>query len=1108
MPANMVGPRILTFNFHEPYLCLMAKTGLQFAVGQYASGGLVRAWQSQFRSLPPNMTLVEEPVWRQDLRDGKYDVVIAHNESNAADLLGCQTPALLVCHNRRSFLETTLPDDNGASLKGFSILLKRLQEEFEFVFISESKREDYNLPGSVILPGIDVSDYDGYRGEVREVLRVGNSMRARNRMFDVDFQEEVVRGLPNRVVGSDPEIPGATPSRSWEDLIETYRSLRCYLHVSREAWEDGYNLAMLEAMATGMPVVSLANRTSPIRDGIDGFVSSKAETLRKHLNELLVDPGSAKAIGAKGRERVMEKFPIDAFTSRWAEAIDEAAQQKRFSAGVPRASQRPGDAPPRKASILMEYMSDPITTARYLEEALRADHEVVTVGPRLPESVMSGWGFDGDIPEYPPQQIDHDGSADYPEVLRNFPPAFRPDLFLFVDSARQAIGGGIEALDCLRACYLIDTHMDAELRLGIARNFHCAFLAQKGQVEMFRQAGLPSVHWLPLACSPALHDIGERERIYDVAYVGGLMDPRRKDLLGRVAQRFPNNRIGRAWPHEMAEVYAQSKIVVNACINRDVNMRVFEAMASGALLITDEAEGLEDLFEDGKHLVIYRNDEQVFELIERYLDDDEARCRIAEAGQRLTLTEHTYAQRMRSLLAAALEMKNVRGEGGAQPGVYYRLARPELAREVPSGARRVLDVGCGTGELGRLLKNSGVAEVVGIELEESAWAEARLVLDDAFCGDVEKMDLPFADGYFDAVVCGDVLEHLVDPVSVLRKFARILSPEGIIIISMPNARYAQVVAMLAHGRWKYEDAGIMDRTHLRFFTKTDLIELVREAGLRLVKMAPLSLLPEDQLPLDANRTLRLGRMSFEGVGEAEYEEFRAYQYLVVAGRPELDLLAKAERAVEDGAYESAYELAEKALEVDERRRRRIMAVSAARLGLLDKAEEHYRAVLELDPADAQTKGDLGLLLIGMNRPVDARAVLDEALAASPDDFKITGALGLAYLGEQKEEEAFQYLQKAVALNFDSEEILNHLIKTAHILGRLSEVEEPVKRFVDFYPGNTAMSFSYATVLCELEKTAQAHEQLETLLLLSPGHEEALKLLAELDEKEETDGPAT
>ena len=414
----MVAPRILTFNFHEPYLCLMAETGLPLIVGEYQEGPLARTWQTRFRPIPKNITLVREHVWREKLEKGDFDVVVAQNETNAIDVVKHnkrKVPALLVCHNRRSFLRTTIREDRENGLELFDKLLERLQQAFEFIFISESKRDDYGVPGRVIRPGIDVEAYGGYTGRIPEVLRVGNAMCARDLMFDVDFQEAVCRGIPNRVFGDDPAIPGARMSASFENLLDTYRDLRCLLHVTREAWEDGYNLAMLEAMACGMPVVSLANLTSPLTDGRDGFVSYDADVLRARIEALLDDHDLARGIGARGRETVAAKFPLRAFVDSWREVLETAAERS------PRRTEPAGPPAVPRLNILLDYVASPLTTGRYLERAARKRHRVVTAGLRAPEAVLANWGFPEPVPGYLPHEIDLPLHATYREILARLP---------------------------------------------------------------------------------------------------------------------------------------------------------------------------------------------------------------------------------------------------------------------------------------------------------------------------------------------------------------------------------------------------------------------------------------------------------------------------------------------------------------------------------------------------------------------------------------------------------------------------------------------------------------------------------------------------------------
>lgn len=146
--------------------------------------------------------------------------------------------------------------------------------------------------------------------------------------------------------------------------------------------------------------------------------------------------------------------------------------------------------------------------------------------------------------------------------------------------------------------------------------------------------------------------------------------------------------------------------------------------------------------------------------------------------------------------------------------------------------RRVLDLGCADGSLGRALASRDCT-VTGVELDPAAAREAQEVLDEVVVGDLETLDLAatFAGRQFDAIVCGDVLEHVRDPAAVLRAAAGLLAPGGSIVASVPNVAHGGVRLALLGGDWTYQDRGLLDRTHLRFFTRTSLLRLFQEAGL-------------------------------------------------------------------------------------------------------------------------------------------------------------------------------------------------------------------------------------------------------------------------------------
>ncbi|MBN2310199.1 MAG: methyltransferase domain-containing protein [Candidatus Hydrogenedentes bacterium] len=1082
----MAQPRILTFNFHEPYLCLMAKTGLPLEIGLYNEPPLARAWQTQFRPVPPNLSFVEERIWRRDLEAGAYDVVVAQNETNAANIFrACQCPALLVCHNRRTFLETTIHTESGSGPESYARLLERLRDKFAFIFISESKQKDYEIPGTVIRPGIDVEEFGGYTGEVAEILRVGNMMRDRNRMFDVDFQEEVCAGFPNRVVGSDPQIPEARPSESFEQLVDTYRRLRCLLHVTREEYEDGYNLSTLEAMACGMPVISLANPTSPITDGVDGYAAYDAAVLRAHIQELLDDRDLACAIGARGRETVARAFPIEAFVERWREALLTAAERGTGSPGArSRAAAASGEdmsGIPR-LRILLDGAAPLSEPAAAIAAALDEAHEV--------RIVCRGQGSDdSSVPVAP--------DAAYGDVLEALG-GFRPELYIRVDPAAGQVAPDMDRLNCPTVCCFTESPARTADAAAVACRFNFTFHPVRAQVDVLAGAGVPNVGWMPSAASLPL-PAGTGSRAIDVVCVG---EPAATASLERaIAGQLPGRGL-RACPAEQAaEDYSNAKIVVFAGDNGGLPRGLFDAMAAGALAVAPDSDELRALFDPGAHLVAYGDEDEACQAVARYVNDEGARERMAAAGAELVAAKHTYPARAKQVILMVLDalgmLSGLTGESRFRTGGYYRAPRPEVAAHVPRNARRVLDCGCGAGEFGRSLKERGAREVVGIEIVERACAMARQVLDDAIQGNIEEMELPFDDEHFDCIVFGDVLEHLIDPLAVLRKCSRVLAPGGVIVMSIPNARFWQVVEMLANGRWKYEDAGILDRTHLRFFTAVEMHHMVRDAGLEVLRLQPLSVWEADRLPRNPDGSLTIGRVTVAGVSDAEYRDFLTYQYLIVAGKPNADRLAPARRALDEGDFQGAYQRAEQAVGAGECEQKALMAKASARLGMLDRAESLYRAALALRPDDHALAGELGTVLVAMNRLGEAVPLLEQAVAADSGNHRALGALGLALLAGGDAGQAFPHLLRSLDIHFDNEALMLKLIDAAEPLGRLREIVEVVRRFVDYHPGNVEMALRFSRMLIELGNLAEARDRLDTLLLLSPDHGEARALLDSL-----------
>lgn len=175
----------------------------------------------------------------------------------------------------------------------------------------------------------------------------------------------------------------------------------------------------------------------------------------------------------------------------------------------------------------------------------------------------------------------------------------------------------------------------------------------------------------------------------------------------------------------------------------------------------------------------------------------------------------------------AEELKKDYAEKGED---YFEFARPEMLQRFPAGARRVLDVGCGAGTFGANLKKNFNCEVWGVEPDLKSFEKIGPRLDRAFHGFFdEKTGLP--ENYFDCIFFNDVLEHMIDPAAALKLAKKLLVKNGTVIASIPNiAHFPTVWHLVFGGEWRYAERGILDRTHLRFFTRSSIAEIFAANG--------------------------------------------------------------------------------------------------------------------------------------------------------------------------------------------------------------------------------------------------------------------------------------
>jgi hypothetical protein len=226
----------------------------------------------------------------------------------------------------------------------------------------------------------------------------------------------------------------------------------------------------------------------------------------------------------------------------------------------------------------------------------------------------------------------------------------------------------------------------------------------------------------------------------------------------------------------------------------------------------------------------------------------------------------------------------IRAAGGralADPGAYLHRyaemdaqARGDLAEKVPEGARDVLDVGCSGGATAELLRRRGVARIVGIEPDPGDAARAAERCDRVLACNLEDVPAGEFTAEFDAVLFGDVLEHLVDPSDALVRVRPWLAPHGVVVASVPNVGNWAVISDLLAGRFDYVPYSILSGTHVRHFTRSTICDLFEACGYAVKSVDTVA------LPVSPSGAAKLDELSrYPGASP----DLPVAEFLVVAG---------------------------------------------------------------------------------------------------------------------------------------------------------------------------------------------------------------------------------
>ncbi len=790
--------KILSYNWHEPYLCLLSKIGHTFLIVEpEISEGNYRHWDTNMRPIPNNVILLSEEEAISQLDEGDVDLVIAHNIKDLVKIYEYSLPKIIVFHNK---LNTEIElGGNIVDRVDYLNKLKPLLINVKKIFISESKRNDWNMDGDVILPGINVDDYGGYTGIKPSVLRVGNMIKERDIMMGFTKSEAILSNISSITLGQNPNILGSRISSGFDDLLCHYRSLRVYLHTTSNDYEDGYNLSLLEAMAVGMPIISIANKTSPINDGINGYISNDVEYLKRCVATLLEDRDLAISLGQSARETVREKFSQTKFLKLWLKSIE---------------------------TVIIDFLENSSKELPKENISLKTEQE--------------------------------------------------------------------------------DTSMPQ----------------------------------------------------------------------------------------------------------------------------------------------------------------------------------------------------------------YYKHVRDDVVSLVPKDATDILEIGCAAGMTGRELKKNSDVYFAGVEIDHKAALEAKKVLDCVIEGNVETLDLPFEEQRFDCILFADVLEHLVDPLTVLKKIRKFLKMDGTIIASIPNVQYLGVLNQLVEGNWTYKDEGILDRTHLRFFTYREILKLFDEAGYKISTVSE-TLDPQYKNMNSQIAELNIGRIKIRDLSAEELKKFFVYQYKITATfksevndikkNPMKDILKEGESLEFDGAYEDAIKTYTEA-DISNPDYAEILArVGNCYMNLQNivSAEKYYQKSLEVDTKGYIASVGIGLLEVQLNKLDNAVKRFSSIIKNFPESDKAYSGLGIAYSKMNEIDNAMDAFSQALKLNIENKMAMSSLLELSYDGKQFYQIEQAMKRYLEVHPSNEDILLGLAGILDKSNRFIEVHDTLSLILELNPNHIDAKIMLRKIDENEKT-----
>jgi glycosyltransferase involved in cell wall biosynthesis len=314
--------RLLVFNCHEAWVYQLRCLGMPLDIITDLPGRHIEGWDERLRPLPGDARLISLATAQQSALP--YDCIVAHNLSDLLDAKSIPGPRLLVIHLT---LNGMMLEQRAKTSPGeFQIAVKEYVRRIgaHVVAVSALKGRSWGFAQDIVPLSADPADYPPWQGDLAQGLRVSNFLLRRARTLMWDFHQCAFAGLPVTLIGHNPELLGVRASQNWRELREILRRHRFFIHTAQPDLEDGYNMATLEAMAAGLPILGNLNPSSPVEHGVSGFLSDHPAELRAHAQTLLGDRDLAASMGRAAQIGVATQFAPATFRLAMLHAISKA----------------------------------------------------------------------------------------------------------------------------------------------------------------------------------------------------------------------------------------------------------------------------------------------------------------------------------------------------------------------------------------------------------------------------------------------------------------------------------------------------------------------------------------------------------------------------------------------------------------------------------------------------------------------------------------------------------------------------------------------------------------------------------------------------------------